>query len=69
MGYNIVITENETKLGDQFQFITACYPASNSNKAILVIHYTEVGPTHKTSRFQAWRLGKTTQKVSFCGYV
>lgn len=65
MRFNIIVVKNALKLGNKYQFISAIYPAGKSNKAILIVHHTDVGPNQKTSRFQSWKLSKDDQKVIF----
>ena len=65
MDTNVLVVKNATKLGKNFKNVSAIYPGSKSNKCILIVHFTDVGPTSRVSKFQTWKLSKDNQKVLY----
>ena len=66
--FNVVVTKDFALFGNDFEHIMALYPISKSKKLMLVVHLSEVGPQHKHSRFQIWKLSNIDQKVNFDSY-
>ena len=66
--FNVVVTKDLPLFGNNFENIMALYPISKSKKLLLVVHLSEVGPQHRHSRFQIWKLSNTDQKVNFDSY-
>ena len=65
LDFNIIVVKDACKLGQRLQNVAAVYPASKSNKAIIIVHNTTIGPKQRVSRFQSWRFSKDNQKVIF----
>jgi len=63
LDFNIIVVKDACKLGQRLQNVAAVYPASKSNKAIIIVHNTTVGPKQRVSRFQSWRFSKDNQKI------